>query len=268
MKSFRLSLDFPRLLLLVSFVLGTSHSVKIRNQRPGSFQSRRMVTNARFKEGFDQSDLRDLQGTSTCNLNQQRQLSASVVVEFYGEPHLLSEQEADAVGSALLGTYNGLTRCTGQSSRRLTSYQLVTNLNSFPDIGERYFTLEYRVQGSCQGCRGEVPLLLDYDFIADSCPCQGPSEKIFNVGLNERIEALIASRTLRNIWELWMGAELESLSQCPAYSEFTTSDVVVSLFGCPADLTDAHLQILASTFVDTYNRINKDYGKLLQRVVA
>jgi hypothetical protein len=62
-------------------------AVKIRNQQPlGLLQNVRVIESATQQDSISSS--RDLQ--AECNLDQDRQLGASIVLDFYGEPHLLS----------------------------------------------------------------------------------------------------------------------------------------------------------------------------------
>ena len=240
-------------------------AVKIRNQQPlGLLQNVRVIESATQQDSISSS--RDLQ--AECNLDQDRQLGASIVLDFYGEPHLLSSGEQSLVGSTILETYNAITLCdtdTGQS-REVTAVEIAST--EFQDLGERFFTLEYTVTGTCRGCNSTTTLL-DYVLLdgraRDICPCRGPTAYSFQVLLEERLWNLIQGRKIINIESLEIGAELEDTPSCPAFSTFTTSDVVVEFFGCPVNLQQADLDILADRFVETYNRINGLNSRLCDR---
>ena len=240
-------------------------AVKIRNQQPlGLLQNVRVIESTTQQDSSSSS--RDLQ--AECNLDQDRQLGASIVLDFYGEPHLLSSGEQSLVGSTILETYNAITLCdtdTGQF-REVTEVEIVSK--PFQDLGERFFTLEYTVTGTCRGCNSTTTLL-DYVLLdgraRDICPCRGPTAYSFQVLLEERLWNLIQGRNIINIESLEIGAELEDTPSCPAFSTFTTSDVVVEFFGCPVNLQQDDLDILADRFVKTYNRINGLNSRLCDR---
>ena len=235
-------------------------AVKIRNQLPLP-----LLQNVRIIESNRQhSHIRSLQ--AECNLDQDRQLDASVLLDFYGEPHLLTPGETDDIGKAMMQTYNEIARCEQSQFRKVTDVTLVPV--SFEDLGERLFSLEFTVTAECQGC-SSTTTLLDYGDLngreLDSCPCRGPTVFSFQVVFEQRLEKLIQDQKITNIDELDMLAELEEAPSCPAFSTFTMSDVVVAFFGCPLTLQQADLEILAKRFVETYNRINGLNSRLCDR---
>ena len=234
---------------------------KSRHSKSGkSSRSRSSDSKSRSSD----SDSIDEQGE--CNLNQDHELGASIVLDFFGEPHLLTAGEETVVGTAILETYNEIVLCDKDQFRQATAAELVPV--SFEDLGERFFTLEYTVTGKCRGCSSNTTLL---DHVhrrgreLDSCPCRGPTDYSFRALLKQRLDHSTKGRHITNIGGLDMPAELEEAPSCPAFSDFTTSSVVVGFLGCPIMSQQADLDILAGRFVETYNRINGLNSKFCDR---
>jgi hypothetical protein len=92
----------------------------------------------------------------TCNEQTTQSFQIQVVLDMYGKPHLLSQEEKDLIGEKVMLAYNEQVYCIGTNFRQIDD---VTDISeTFVDRGVRDFSLSYIVSGSCQGCSSIVGL--------------------------------------------------------------------------------------------------------------
>jgi hypothetical protein len=256
----------PLWILLLCAPVG--FGVKIRNQCSYSpvdwHQSVRASESPPLDLVFDKP--RNMQVGGSCNLNQDHQIQGVILLDLYGEPHLLTVKETNALASLILETLNEISSCDSGQFRTMKGSQLVPA--TFENLGTRPFTLEFNVVGTCRGCSTQTTLLEHLDSSGqptDTCPCGGPSLLNFQILLKEKFDDLLANRKISNIESLKVATEIDEAPSCPEFKTFTTSDVIVEFYGCPLDLQQDDVDLLASRIKDTYNYINGLNSRLCDR---
>lgn len=244
--------DTMKRLILITILLAWTGQQIIASKINGKQQEYPRVRN---NIRIDEKDSRFLQ--AQCNLEQPKELDVKIMINLVGYPNLLTNQEIDSIATLILETYNDLNSCQTPYFRIIHAVDILTNLQSFQDEGERVFSLEYLARLTCQGCQ-ENSLLLFYDIDAteSDCPCLAPSEVIFQDSFGERMDFLIDEEEIDHVTEFWDAVEMKQLPQCPPVQDFNASSVVVEFFGCPLDLNQSRLDEMAATFLETYNWMN------------
>jgi hypothetical protein len=187
-----------------------------------------------------------------------------VVLDLKGNPYLLSQDEKDLMGKTIMKVYNEQVHCPGSNFRQIHA---VTDIaTTFVDQGKRDFSLSYIVSGSCQGCNSNTTLFEYSDLKqSDQCPCKGPSSLSFNVFFSSYFSQLVRKRRLTSVSDLRLISEVADTPECPDYSTFTSSDVILQLYGCPLTMSESDFDSISTLFVETYNRINGINAKLCDR---
>jgi hypothetical protein len=204
---------------------------------------------------FLSESTRNLQ--AICNLDKSQLLQGSIFVDLYGNPNMLTANEKAAIGKTIVETYNALSLCGSGQFRKVEKYEIEPAV--FETEGIRSFSLEYYLTGNCRGCNSSSTLLQKVELNGnkkDTCPCQGPSLQKFQVLFQEKMERLIVGRILKNIQSFEYVTEIEAAPQCPAFSTFNSSIVLVTFYGCPLHLQQEDFETLSSALMETYNRVN------------
>lgn len=209
---------------------------------------RTQCNNNFYKQEDATENSRFLLEEDNCNLNakQQHNFFVTFVISLRGNPRLLSETEIHAIEGSIRNVYNNLVDCQLPYFREMDTVDLITDLGKFQQQEEQiFFNLEFRVRSFCRGCADGI---LFYKQEENNCPCRAPSAETFRMAYAQQIQKFI----LPNIAQFLDATEV--LQHCPSDEEFMTSDVIVEFY-CPLDIRIEE-KILATTFRETYNRIN------------
>jgi Fe-S cluster biogenesis protein NfuA len=201
----------------------------------------------------------------SCNLDSNNSFQIKIILDFYGNPHLLSQEEEELIGETIKLVYNEqVVTCTGNNCREIADARKMPT--TFVDQGNRDFSLSYTVSGNCQGCYSNMTLFKYIDRKeSDTCPCQGPSLQAFIVFFRNEFKKLVGEGKLTSVTDVKLVSEIADTPKCPAYSTLTSSDVVLQFYGCLSKLSESDFQSIATLFVETYNLINGINAKMCDR---
>jgi hypothetical protein len=143
----------------------------------------------------------------TCDVQTTHRFEIQVVLDLYGKPHQLSQDEKDLLGEAIMHVYNEQIFCSGNNFRQIQAVNIVPT--TFPDLDTQDFSVSYIVTGSCRGCNSTTTLF-EYSNRndVDTCPCQGPTPLTFNVYFSNHFYQLVGERSLTSVSGLYRNLQI------------------------------------------------------------